>query len=193
MTLEEAIPKKPDPKVLNELLEYNPMTGALVWRKRSEKWFASKGGVSAQANAERWNKRYANKPALSSLTNYGYLCGALVGFRVLAHRVVFAMHYGEWPKGQIDHINGDRFDNRICNLRDVSRAENAKNSKKPITNTSGVIGVTWNRSRKKWVAQIKVDQKNQFLGHFDCKEDAATARAEAELRFGFHENHGREA
>jgi hypothetical protein len=66
-----------------------------------------------------------------------------------------------------------------------------RNAKKPITNSSGYIGVNWHKSAKKWMAQIKVNRKNIYLGLFTNKEDAVEARKEAEVEHGFHKNHGR--
>lgn len=100
------------------------------------------------------------------------------------------MHYGNWPQ-HIDHINGDRLDNRIENLREVDRAENMKNMRMPADNTSGFVGVT--RHYEKWKAQITVNGKHIYLGRFDHKKDAIAARIAANRKFGFHENHGSRA
>src|SRR3546814_1788886 len=76
-----------------------------------------------------FNNKHAGKPALVAPSRAGHLCGHVKGIPLLAHRVAWAIHYGEWPNGQIDHINGDPSDNRIANLRDVSALENARNAK----------------------------------------------------------------
>jgi hypothetical protein len=106
--------------------------------------------------------------------------------------VIWCHVYGEWPEKNlvIDHINGDEKDNRIQNLRLVTHSENNKNSSRPKSNTSGVIGV--HKKRGKWIAQIQENYKKITVGSFDSFEDAVKARKEAELKYGFHENHGRE-
>jgi len=100
------------------------------------------------------------------------------------------MVYGYWPN-QIDHIDGDRANNSLHNLRDVTNQINSMNIKIPSSNTSGHIGVCWDKSRNKWLAHITVDQKLKNLGRFINKEDAVKVRKEAERIYRYHENHGR--
>ena len=99
--------------------------------------------------------------------------------------------HGEWPRHEIDHINGDPSDNRICNLRDVTHKVNGLNQKIPAHNKSGIIGVSWHNSTKKWAATITVSKKQLHLGVFDTIEQARDARSLAERKYGFHKNHGR--
>jgi hypothetical protein len=91
--------------------------------------------------------------------------------------------HNEWPNGQIDHINGDRLDNRICNLRVASHAENQRNSRRPTANTSGIKGVSWDKRESKWQANIRVNNKMINLGRFNNKEDAAAVYRAAALRY----------
>jgi hypothetical protein len=77
-------------------------------------------------------------------------------------------------------------------LRDVSNQENQRNKSRQSRNTSGVTGVHWHKRDKKWIARIKVDKKDLYIGMFDTFEEAVAARKEAEIKYGFHENHGRE-
>ena len=110
--------------------------------------------------------------------------------RYPAHRLVWIMHFGEIQKGyEIDHINHVRSDNRIENLRVVSRTGNRKNCSININNSSGVTGVYFTRGGK-WHAQITVLGKKMHLGLFSCIEDAVKSRRAAEKMYGFHENHG---
>ncbi len=102
------------------------------------------------------------------------------------------MVHDEWPRDQIDHINGVRTDNRIGNLRSVTSRENSRNLKLPTNNTSGRIGVMWSGRDSKWLAVIQVDGGKKHLGYFDNFEDASNARKAAELKYDFHENHGRD-
>jgi hypothetical protein len=110
---------------------------------------------------------------------------------MLAHRVAWALHYGEWPSDQIDHVNGDKTDNRLENLRIVTAQGNAKNRSLRSDNTSGHVGVYWVRETKKWSAQIKVDGRQKTIGSFESLEDAVKARKAAEDLNGYHANHGR--
>jgi len=108
-----------------------------------------------------------------------------------AHRVAWALYHGEWPSGQIDHINGNRTDNRLSNLRDVVNAENAKNMAMKRNNTSGVNGVYLHRQTGKWCAQINAFGKAVGLGLFTEKRDAVIARKAAERVLGYAPGHGR--
>lgn len=112
--------------------------------------------------------------------------------RYAAHRLAWLFVNGEFPPNEIDHINGNRLDNRIENLRSVTAKENRKNGRRPQTNTSGVIGVRWHKRDKNWSAQIGVNGETVHLGCFDSLQKAANARKEAESKHGFHPNHGRE-
>jgi hypothetical protein len=116
----------------------------------------------------------------------GYRVVSVRSEQYLAHRIVWAMHYGRDP-GElvIDHINGDPRDNRISNLRAVTQKQNRRNNKTPTNNTSGHTGVTFNSARNKFQAQIHVDGKCKHLGLFADIGDAVKARlnAEAELDY----------
>ena len=124
-------------------------------------------------------------------TERGYRRLHIEGNNYMTHRLAWLLYHGEWPKQDIDHINGIRDDNRIHNLRDVSHLENARNSKKSVNNTSGVTGVKWHKGGGKWTATIKNLSEDIYLGLFDCFLDAIAARLRAEKEFNFHENHGR--
>lgn len=101
------------------------------------------------------------------------------------------MHYGKIPEGmEIDHINHITDDNRIENLRLVTRKDNCKNVSMSKSNKSGVVGVSWCKRTCKWFASIRVDRKEKFLGRYDKIDDAAAARKAAELKYNFHKNHG---
>ena len=120
----------------------------------------------------------------------GYKTVSVDYARYKAHRLVWFHHYGEWPDGPLDHINGVKTDNRLSNLRLVTQAINLRNQKLRKTNSSGVCGVYWHKGCGKWYACIHVNYKNKHLGYFVNKEDAIAARKQAEFEYGFHPNHG---
>jgi len=113
------------------------------------------------------------------------------GRKYKTHRIIFLYMTRSLPTNQVDHINGDTFDNRWVNLRDVTKAENMQNAKIPRNNTSGHIGVCWHKRCKKWAAQISVAGEKTCLGYFTDKQDAINARNAAEIEYGYHPNHGR--
>ena len=185
---EEAMKEIDDIIKLRELLDYNPETGELTWRPRPIEMFFGERQRPAQSCAI-WNGRFANKPAMTARDKRGYLTGRLFYTAQKAHRVAWAIHHGAWPKGEIDHIDGDPANNRIANLRDVSHAENGRNLKRSRANSSGVTGVHKARSNN-WVAAIDVDGARHHLGTFPTFKAAAEARKVAEREHGFHPNHG---
>lgn len=105
----------------------------------------------------------------------GYRQGRIFGKAFRAHRVAWAITHGEWPSYEIDHINGDRSDNRINNLREASRMENARNRGANINSPSGLKGVSWSKSSGKWRARITAGGPENNLGFFDTAEDAHAA------------------
>lgn len=98
-----------------------------------------------------------------------------------AHRLIYAIVHGEVPSGEVDHINGDRVDNRIENLREVSRSENQHNYK--IPNISGFTGVYWDTQARKWHTQIWVNNRLIYLGLFEDFEEAVQARKMAKIKY----------
>lgn len=172
------------PEFLRDLLEYDPEIGSLRWRVRPASLFAS------QRSCSTWNARYAGQPAMTAKNAHGYACGPILGKTYLAHRVIWAMMNGVWPEGEIDHINGDRSDNRLGNLREVKHRENSINACKNYNNTSGETGVYWRNDNRKWVAKIGIKGKLLHLGCFDSFEDAVSARRAAASAHGFSDRHG---
>jgi hypothetical protein len=107
-----------------------------------------------------------------------------------SHRLAWLYVYGQFPDNEIDHIDGDGTNNRIDNLRDVRRKENGKNRRLRTDSTSGFTGVCYDKARRKWAANIKVDGTQIYLGRFESKTEAIDARTIANKTYGFHENHG---
>lgn len=126
------------------------------------------------------------------IDSYGYIAISYDGNRYKVHRLIWVWVYGEEPD-QIDHINGDRQDNRIQNLRSVNHKTNCRNRGKQINNKSGFNGVSWHEHSGKWGAQLKVDCKQIHIGYYNSPQEAADARQEfiAEfMPFVFTERHG---
>jgi hypothetical protein len=172
---------------LREAFTYLPETGHLFWKQRPRCHFASDRGWRA------FNAQFAGKHVGCSNGPNQYLVVTIADQKHYVHRIAFALAAGEWPPGDVDHINGNRTDNRAANLRSVDRAGNMKNAKRSSANSSGCTGVVWDSRRKTWVAQIKVNYQNHFLGSFSELADATAARKAGEVHFGFHKNHGRAA
>lgn len=103
---------------------------------------------------------------------------------LLVHRICWKMATGNDPEGVIDHINGNGLDNRICNLRDVSNIDNARNRNGPTNAASGVRGVTWHKQGGYWVARINTDTGTKYLGYGDLLHCVAL-RKSAEQRLGY--------
>lgn len=178
--------------LLRKLLRYEPETGKLYWLERTPDMFRN-GYRSAEGNCANWNGKNAGREAMTADDGNGYRQGAIFGRNIRAHTIAWALHYGEWPKGEIDHISGDRSDNRISNLRAVSHRDNSRNTKLRSDNTSGVMGVYWIAKSQKWEVRVGMRGSSIFLGRYDCIHEAAKARQAANEQYGFHQNHGRKA
>lgn len=153
---------------LRELLRYEPETGSFTWLPRSEVDCGSKH------EASRWNARYSGKEPFPEDFK-GYRRIQIYRKRYLAHRVAWAIYTGAWPKDQIDHINGDRSDNRIVNLREATRAENNRNKSAALNSTSRYVGVSWSSQAQKWKVGIWHAGKQIHIGFFQSEEEAAAA------------------
>ena len=108
----------------------------------------------------------------------GYLYITFYGKKHYVHRVIWLMHYGTLPN-VIDHIDGNRLNNKIENLRQCTFSQNLCNSKIKSTNTSGVKGVYWHKLKQKWTARISFNKKEYHMGYFNEKKDAINAVLEA--------------
>lgn len=147
------------------LLNYEPDTGGFTWKVARRGRWGIKAGMEA-----------------------GYLDGG--GYRRIrigpknhaAHRLAFLLMNGAYPTGCVDHINGDRADNRWSNLRDVSNAENLQNLRKPYSNNkTGLLGVHGVEGGR-YCAQIRAGSVTRHIGIFDTPEEAHLAYIEAKRR-----------
>lgn len=181
----------PSPEVLRQLLRYEPETGRLYWLPRGPEHVLRIGRHKAELSAMIWNDLHAGKEAFTASDSAGYKCGSVHDCRFRAHRIIWAIHYGSWPIESIDHIDGNRANNTISNLRDVAHKVNCQNAKRPSHNTSGYVGVSVDRRNPcKWVAKIKVDGRVKQLGTFKSYEAAVLARKNADMQFAFGPSHG---
>lgn len=164
----------PPVQYLNECFSYDPQTGELRWRQRPEHHFATDGAGTT------WNTRFAGKPAFQQVTSEGYRRGRVAFdgcyFRMMAHRVAFALMTGQHPTEQIDHIDHDRLNNKWKNLREATSVENRWNSeRKPGMFPSGVQ----KNGKNGYEARIYNRGKATHLGTFRTVAEAAEARDRA--------------
>jgi hypothetical protein len=140
-------------------LNYYPFTGLFIWNRQLGR--VKKGDLAGTVNSN------------------GYVQIRIRGKIYLAHRLAWLYVHGEFPNTMLDHINMDKKDNRIANLRLATKSQNSQNTLKSAANTSGYKGVSWYDRSKKWRASIKLNQKFKHLGLFESKEDAYEAYKKA--------------
>ena len=150
------------PEYVRSILSYDRETGALTWKYRPDM-------------RKCWNTRYAGKVAFTTDHGVGYRQGSINGKNYFAHRVAWAIYYGEWPDGEIDHINGDKGDNRLSNLRLATRSNNEMNKPGMRGKTSRYKGVSWDKRRSNWRAQICFGGKRIQIGSYRSEEAARDA------------------
>lgn len=139
---------------LRELLDYSPTTGHFHWKVGRRR--VQPGDRAGYVNGE------------------GYVLIGISRHPHRAHRLVWLYETGRWPVGEIDHINGDKTDNRRMNLREVSRRANAENRRGASKHSaSGILGVR--RYRNKWRAEIRIGGKQRQIGTFETPEEAKAA------------------
>jgi hypothetical protein len=148
---------------LRDLFSYDPETGHVHWIA------PGKGRIK--------------KKEAGTIASNGYVGILIHGKRCYAHRIAWALHHGAWPDKQIDHVNGDKTDNRICNLRLATNSENGKNYGINKSNTSGAKGVFWCKETQKWRAIIKVNGRSICKGRYADKNAAIAARQMAEIEY----------
>ena len=160
-------------KQLKEWIEYNPKTGDFKAIKNSRNNTRRAGDLCGSCNPR------------------GYLEITVLSRGYFAHRLAFLYMTGSLPNGDVDHINHIKNDNRWANLRDVRHSSNQKNKPKHSNNKSGFTGVSWCKRSSKWYSSISVNSKSINLGLHEDLNDAVLARKQAEIKYGFHINHGK--
>lgn len=159
-----------DQQELLGLFNYDTSTGQLTRKVNS---YSGRNNAKIQAKA--------GDVAGTVNKSTGYVVLRVNGRITAAHLVVWVMHYGYTPEHDIDHINRDKTDNRLCNLREATRSCNIKNRPILANNTSGINGVSYARLERKWKSYITVLGKKVPLGTFASKLQASSYRYCAEL------------
>jgi hypothetical protein len=144
---------------LKELLDYDPETGVFTWRKR-------KGGARAGKKA-------------GCVCHYGYIVIRIDDRLYRAARLAWFYTFGHWPHGVVDHIDSNRKNDRLENLRVTSQRNNTRNTRMHKDNKCGYKGVFQGRAKGRYYAQICVNGKRRHLGTFDCPREAHAAYVEA--------------
>lgn len=139
---------------LREVLYYCPQAGVFTWRLSRQKVKA--GSVAGTTNSR------------------GYCRITVLGQAYAAHRLAWLYVHGAWPTDQIDHINGVRNDNRIENLRDVSAAANSQNQRQP-QGDNPFLGVSLVRNKNRWIARLRLDGEQRYIGCYATPEEARAA------------------
>ena len=152
---------------LKEFVSYDPLTGTFIRLKGK-----GKGLVAGSLNRTK-----------------GYIYLRVDGHRYMAHRLAWLYVYGAHPEDVIDHKNGIKDDNKISNLRVVTKSENQRNRVINKNNSSGILGVYKNKNR--WVAQITLDGVTKSLGSYTTRNEAAQVRKAADLIYDYYDGHGK--
>lgn len=184
LSLENRLP----PEIVKEIFEYSD--GVLLWKIRPVEHFKTKRAQSL------FNARYAGKQSgtpLSPAKEYLISQISYLGEKhsLLLHIATWVVVHGEYPSGDIDHIDGNGMNNAISNLRDCGKVLNMQNKAKYRNNKSGVCGVCWYPRYNKWVAQGSSNNTKVTIGYFASLFDAVCARKSWELGHSFSERHGK--
>lgn len=166
---------------IKAVLDYDPASGFFRWKPRTPDMF-SDGNVGAKGNCASFNKKYAGQIANSAHIK-GYTTVRVFRRSYLCHRLAWLFMTGEWPTHEIDHINGDRGDNRFENLREATALENHQNLKFRSTNTSGLVGAFLDKRDGRRAARICVARKYISLGRFDTAHEAHEAYLAAKAQY----------
>lgn len=169
---------------LIQLFSYSPETGEFTFLSRPDDAFATPRAAAI----------FKTK-CLGKVAGWAHASG-YVSIKVdegsyLAHRLAWLYMTGNMPPHEVDHINGNRSDNRFVNLRAVTKLENSHNQSLRVTNKSGATGVFWEVRRNMWLATILNAGKSTHLGYFKTFEEACAARKGAERALKFDKGHGK--
>lgn len=175
----------PTPQLVRSIIRYDGTN--FYWVSQPLEMFANEKSWAA------WNRLHAGQMVKVKRQTNGYNGVRIHRALIMVHRLIWVLHHGQWPKFEIDHINGDHTDNRIENLRDVPKSINMRNQKRRSDNTSGMPGVCWCAERRKWRVNIGTTARRVYVGQFARQEDAIAARKAAQAQYGFTARHGSQA
>ena len=164
-----------DIALLKTLLDVDVHNGRAVWRPRPISMFKN------ERDMKKWNTKFAGKEAFTSVNTNGYRRGSVMWRSLYLHQVVYAVAYGDLPEGsQIDHINGNRLDNRMCNLRPVTHSGNCRNRNCKVKSSTGFRGVHFVKRNGTYQARIRANGRSHTLGGFLTPQEAAIGRERLE-------------
>lgn len=166
----------PTAEFIRQILDYNPKTGELFWKARKAEMFQVVTDTPEKA-CKTWNTQFAGK-RVGTRHTLGYLRVSIYDVSYYCHRLAWIHFYGFEPRGQIDHANGDKTDNRITNLRDANNQQNSANKRVLANNILGVKNVR-RTDEGRFRSTIYVDSAPIHLGIFDTIEEASAAYAKA--------------
>jgi hypothetical protein len=151
---------------LKELLHYDPDTGVFTWIKKSSRFSNNVvGSIAGSINSEGYRHIHIDRK------NHK------------AHRLAWLYVFGGFPNGIIDHVNRNKLDNRLRNLREANYSSNNQNHRISKRNTSGITGVYWYKPTQKWCAKASIGGALRHIGYFETIEEAIAARKTAEKEF----------
>lgn len=140
-----------------------------------------------------WKTKHAARTTIGKQAGrytQGYCSIGLDGGRYLRSRLVWIYFNGKKPNGVIDHINRITTDDRIENLRDITKRQNERNQNVKPNNTSGYGNISWCKRDKKWTVRIKGEKKYHYFGRYETIEEALSAKLSALCLLGYDINHG---
>ena len=149
------------------------MVGSPFTQEQVKEWFEYRSGGALHWRKGRKKAQKGNR--YGSKRTDGYRRGWLLGKQYFEHRLIWFYHYGEWPKDDLDHINGIRDDNKIENLREVTKQQNQFNRKSNRGSSSGYKGVCYHKNINKWMAYFCSGSKRTHIGYFGTEIEAAKA------------------
>lgn len=176
------------PEFLKECFDYDAISGEIFWS-----YSRPRGHFPTERSYRTYMANIAGLRAGGVGKYHGYRYVTVCQKLLKEHRVIYALHFGQHPEGLIDHIDRDKTNNKIENLRIVSDAINSRNTRKYSNNTSGYTGVYFHKAKRHWRARVRHDGKLIHIGSFPTAEQANSARVaylQDNPQLGFTDHHG---